>query len=194
MNAGAVLKAHGWRGHGHTLHATSDSTGLAKPLLLPRKDNKLGVGKMHATTDQWWLSAFDQQLQGLDTSKKGVVVQTVTHGRLNAVAAGGGGKYQGVSGLYATFVKGGMLEGTITPGESTDTNEEKQKHVPETKEERRARREAKRLRKADRAARRRAEALGSKIPPSETKEDRRLRREARRKRRKEEAGEKDSEG
>ncbi len=62
----ASLSSQGWRGHGHTLHATDDSTGLARPLLLARKDNRLGIGsKEHgATSDQWWLNAFDQQLKG----------------------------------------------------------------------------------------------------------------------------------
>jgi len=191
MNASAVLEAHGWRGRGHTLHATDDSTGLARPLLLPRKDNKLGLGKKpHATADQWWLMAFDQQLQGLDTSKKGLVVQTVTHGTLNAVAAGGGGKYQGAAGLYASFVRGGMLDGTITPKESMASEEEKQ--VKETTEQRRARREAKRLKKKEKAAARQAEARdeGTESPP-ETKEERRARKEAKRKRRKAEGREKD---
>lgn len=214
MNAHALLTSQGWRGHGHTLHATDDTTGLAKPILVSRKDNKLGVGKKeHATADQWWLNAFDQQLQGLDTSKPGVVVQTVTNGRLNAIATAGAGKYKGWASLYTSFVSGGLLEGTIKVKESsssgsssngsgteTTATPEVEDGAPavrkESREERRARKEARRKRKAERAARRveraarraaKAEAKLAKGKESEVeiKAERRARREDRRKRKEE---------
>ncbi|ATY59555.1 hypothetical protein CCM_05482 [Cordyceps militaris CM01] len=110
MNASALLTAQGWRGKGHSLHKTDDAVGLAKPLLLNRKNNTKGIGAtQHFTSDQWWMNAFDEQLQGLDTSKKGKVVQTITTGKLNAIEKGSLGKYS----LYTTFVRGGFLEGTI---------------------------------------------------------------------------------
>lgn len=197
MDAGALLKAQGWRGHGHSLHSTDDSIGLAKPLLISRKDNTLGIGKKdHVTSDQWWLNAFDQQLKGLDTTKKGTVVQKETKGGLNLLATGTG-KYKGAMGLYACFVRAGQLEGTITPAESetttgTDsTGQSGDAEAPakkETKEERRARKKARRLRKAEKAARRGAEEQDKVTKPAkekrnETKEDRRARKEAKRKRR-----------
>ncbi|KAK2003928.1 hypothetical protein LX36DRAFT_41773 [Colletotrichum falcatum] len=114
MDAHALLSAQGWRGKGHSLHATDDSIGLAKPLLLNRKDNTKGLGtKAHFTSDTWWMNAFDEQLQGLDTSKKGQVTQTVTQGRLNQIEKVSGGKWM----LYASFVRGGFLEGTIQESE-----------------------------------------------------------------------------
>ncbi|OBT52950.1 hypothetical protein VE04_06725, partial [Pseudogymnoascus sp. 24MN13] len=77
MNAHALLTSQGWRGSGHSLHAHSDSIGLARPLLVSQKQNTLGVGKkQHRTSDMWWMNAFDKSLQGLDTSKEGQVVQT----------------------------------------------------------------------------------------------------------------------
>lgn len=161
MDARALLSAQGWRGAGHSLHKSDDSIGLAKPLLLNRKDNTRGLGqKQHFTSDQWWMNAFDEQLKGLDTSKEGSVVQTVTTGKLNAID-----KPFGKWSVYATFVRGGFLEGTIekviendtsTSTDADDTQEEvvetsKTTKPIETKEERRARKEAKRKRKEERA-------------------------------------------
>jgi nucleolar protein TMA23 len=165
MDAHALLSSQGWRGTGHSLHMTDDSIGLAKPLLLSRKDNKQGLGqKQHFTSDQWWMNAFDEQLKGLDTSKKGKVIQTVTSGKLNSLD-----KNQGKYSVYTSFVRGGFLEGTIKhlqikdssasadSTESSDDNADPKtkntdsKLKTETKEERRARREAKRNRKEERA-------------------------------------------
>ncbi|KAK1981226.1 hypothetical protein LZ30DRAFT_593136 [Colletotrichum cereale] len=199
MDAHALLSAQGWRGKGHSLHATDDSIGLAKPLLLNRKDNTKGLGtKAHFTSDTWWMNAFDEQLQGLDTSKKGQVTQTVTQGRLNQIEKVSGGKWM----LYASFVRGGFLEGTIqeherkakekgeeqsgasTPeSEETTTSSESEaearpkknkekKEGGETKEERRARRAAKKARKAGREARRQARGTkkASMVPSRYRKE------------------------
>lgn len=123
MDAHALLTSQGWRGTGHSLHPTSDLTGLSKPILVSQKRNTLGVGKkQHKTSDMWWMNAFDSSLKGLDTSKEGVVVQTITSGGLDMVARGGG-KYVGKGGLYACFVRGEMLGGTLTP-ESMDESVE----------------------------------------------------------------------
>ncbi|KAK1704280.1 hypothetical protein BDP67DRAFT_418524 [Colletotrichum lupini] len=167
MDARALLQSQGWRGSGHSLHATDDRIGLAKPLLLNRKDNTKGLGtKAHFTSDTWWMNAFDEQLQGLDTSKPGQVTQTVTAGRLNQIEKVSGGKWM----LYASFVKGGFLEGTIEglervkqEGESfstsiasmtTTTKVNGKRKEGETKEERRTRKAAKAARKTAREARR----------------------------------------
>ncbi|QPG95959.1 hypothetical protein C2857_002705 [Epichloe festucae Fl1] len=117
MNASALLQSQGWRGKGHSLHKTDDSIGLAKPLLLNRKDNTKGLGTtQHFTSDQWWMNAFDEQLKGLETSKEGKVTQTVKTGKLNAIEKGSLGKYS----LYLSFVRGGFLEGTSKTSASDD--------------------------------------------------------------------------
>jgi nucleolar protein TMA23 len=157
MNAHALLTSQGWRGHGHSLHKTDDKIGLAKPLLLNRKSNTFGISeKNHFTSDQWWMNAFDEQLKGLETTKGGVK-QIITTGKLNAIEKGSLGKYS----LYTSFVRGGLLEGTLQGLEesTTETNsEEEEVQKKETKEERRARKEAKRQRKEQRALRRAARA------------------------------------
>ncbi|KAL8370526.1 hypothetical protein RB595_000752 [Gaeumannomyces hyphopodioides] len=175
MDAHALLKSQGWRGHGHTLHPSDDSAGLARPLLISRKDNTLGIGKKeHCTSDQWWLNAFDQQLQGLDTTGKtgAAVVQTVQRGALNAIQArGAAARYTGVYGLYASFVRGGLLEGTIsspsssgnsTPRDTSATAESTSEsgadtagrpRISETKSERKARRAQRRRERAEKKAR-----------------------------------------
>lgn len=155
MDAHALLTSQGWRGSGHSLHKTDDGIGLAKPILASRKNNTLGIGrKNHVTSDQWWLNAFDEQLKGLDTSNKTSVVQTNTKPtKLDGLLTHGAGKYTGANALYACFVSGGMLHGTLQPdaeGESTDATPEAEVAPvkKETKEERRARREERRRRKA----------------------------------------------
>ncbi|UKZ65267.1 uncharacterized protein TrAtP1_006460 [Trichoderma atroviride] len=167
MDAHALLSAQGWRGTGHSLHKTDDSIGLAKPLLLNRKANTKGLGNTkHFTSDMWWMNAFDEQLKGLDTSKKGQVVQTVKTGKLNALDHGNVSKYS----VYASFVRGGFLDGTLsveTTDDSTSSDSEKSDDKKteakatkskETKEEKRVRKEEKRKRKEARALRRAAKA------------------------------------
>lgn len=159
MDAHALLTSQGWRGSGHSLHKTDDSIGLARPILVSRKNNSLGIGrKNHVTSDQWWLNAFDEQLKSLDTSNKTSVVQTKTNTtKLEGLLTHGAGKYTGANALYACFISGGLLKGTLQTEEedqSTDATPEAEV-VPvrkETKEERRVRREAKRQRKAAKLA------------------------------------------
>ena len=210
MDAAALLQSQGWRGKGFSLHPTNNTIGLAKPLLISRNTDGRGIGKKaHYTSDQWWLHAFDQKLKGLDTSKKGIVVQSVTQGKLDIIASSQpNGKYTGVSGLYASFVRGGMLDATmeveLVRGESTDatpmTSDDsegsvtrKEKHG-ESKAERHARRVARKLHKAEKAARKAAEAKAARktrekaakkelkqaTKANETKEERRARRTERR--------------
>jgi nucleolar protein TMA23 len=204
MDAAALLKSQGWRGKGFSLHPNDNSIGLAKPLLISRNTDGRGIGqKTHYTSDQWWLHAFDQKLKGLDTSKKGQVVQSVTQGKLDVIAsAQPNGKYTGASGLYASFVRGGLLEGTIGyksgAGESTDAtpatsddgegSTSRKERREETKAERQARRAARRLRKEEKAARKAAEKTTRKElkkRATETKEERRARRAERRARKEE---------
>ncbi|KAK0751475.1 hypothetical protein B0T18DRAFT_478378 [Schizothecium vesticola] len=199
MDASALLKSQGWRGTGFSMHPTDNSIGLARPLLLSRNTDGRGVGqKPHHTSDQWWLHAFDQKLKGLDTSKKGAVTQAVTQGKLDVVSAGKpGGKYTGSAGLYASFVRGETMVGSLTlPREETATATEGSEEG-ETKAERKARRAVKereraRRREEEERARRKAARKAEKRAGrgGETKEERKARRaerrarkEARRKRR-----------
>ncbi|KAK0747864.1 hypothetical protein B0T21DRAFT_406435 [Apiosordaria backusii] len=227
MNASALLQSQGWLGKGHSLDShrfssssssstttttTTDTTnnpsgrnarGLVNPLLISRNTDGRGIGtKTHYTSDQWWLSAFDQKLKGLDTtnSKQGIT-QTVTEGKLDAVGKIQEGKYTGTKGLYAFFVKGGLLEGTVevdllnndgTATPETDDNgggfslraklaakraKKEAKRARENKTDRKERKEAKRL-KRERREKKRAEK-GERI--GETKEERRAKKEERRK-------------
>lgn len=161
MDAHALLKSQGWRGSGHSLHKSDDSIGLAKPILTSRKNNTLGIGrKSHVTSDQWWLNALDEQLKSLDTSSKTSIVQTKKNTKLEGLLTAGAGKYTGANALYACFVSGGLLQGTLhgdNKDESTDTTPEAEVPAPpvkkESKEERRARREERRKRKAEKLAR-----------------------------------------
>ncbi|EFZ03588.1 hypothetical protein X797_004777 [Metarhizium robertsii] len=168
MDASALLTSQGWRGKGHSLHKTDNSIGLAKPLLLNRKDNRKGIGTTsHFTSDQWWLNAFDEQLQGLETSKEGKVTQTVKTGKLNAIEKGSLGKYS----LYTSFVRGGFLEATLLTSESSSEDESggtPKTSEPEAKTDKRARKEEKRRLKEEKAARRKE------------KEEKRLKKEAKR--------------
>ncbi len=200
MDAHAYLTSQGWRGSGHSLHATSDTIGLSRPLLVSQKQNVLGVGKkQHKTSDMWWMNAFDKSLKGLDTSEEGVVVQTVTSGALDMVAKGGG-KWAGKQGLYSCFVKGETLVGSVEEfrllkegnkmvinpdelmGEKSSKKERKAKKTMETKEERRWRKLEKR---AKRAEKEKKKAEGTATPSSDEsvetkaqrKERRRLKRE-----------------
>lgn len=201
MDARALLTSQGWRGSGHSLHKSDDTIGLSKPILASRKDNTLGIGrKNHVTSDQWWLNAFDEQLKSLDTSNKTSIVQTKKNTKLDSLLTAGAGKYKGVNALYACFVSGGMLEGSLSwksEGESTDATPEAEA-VPvrtETREERRARRAEKKRRKAEKEAKKLAKKMAkskskkdekkssTKRAASETKEERRARKEAKRKRR-----------
>ncbi|KAH8596580.1 hypothetical protein B0O99DRAFT_509700 [Bisporella sp. PMI_857] len=199
MDAHALLTSQGWRGTGHSLHATSDTVGLSRPLLVSAKNNTLGVGKkQHKTADLWWMNAFDKTLKGLDTSKEGQVVQTLTSGGLDMVVKGGA-KYVGNGGgLYASFVSGGVLGGTIDEKILSSTEiakatkreakaQSKAEHPSqrkdartETKEERKARKaskRAKRMQKASAGEESQSDSVNENgLTTTETKEERRERR------------------
>ncbi|KHN96804.1 DNA-directed RNA polymerase II subunit RPB1 [Metarhizium album ARSEF 1941] len=194
MDASALLASQGWRGKGHSLHKTDDSIGLARPLLLNRKDNTKGLGTTpHFTSDQWWMNAFDEQLKGLETSKEGKVTQTLKTGKLNAIENGSLGKYS----LYASFVRGGFLQGTLSASETSSDAEGESSETPATSEpdgkaEKKARKEERRrLKDVKVASRREREEKRRKkeiqrhaeqgaIP--ETKGERRARKEEKRRR------------
>jgi hypothetical protein len=100
MDASAYLRKQGWRGDGHSLDHSN--RGIKKPLLVSKKVDVLGVGLNKHTTvsDQWWLRAFDQGLKKLGTGEQSALSQIQKHG-----------VYRG--GLYANFIKGERLEGSI---------------------------------------------------------------------------------
>lgn len=170
MNAHALLTSQGWRGTGHSLHHSSDTIGLSRPLLVSKKDNVLGVGKkQHKTSDMWWMNAFDASLKGLDTSKEGQI-KVQEGGGLEMVVKGGSKWVGGKGGLYSFFVRGETVGGTIEDkkkavvdiivGEEKGEKgkgkgkEKKRKgdERRESKEERRARKEKKRADRARKAA------------------------------------------
>lgn len=119
MDTRAYLTGQGWLGTGHSLHPTG--RGIKKPLLVSRKSNVLGVGKKKHDThaDQWWARAFDAGLKSLEVGRSessGATesVKAGTWGQLDTLKAGGQ-KWAGNGGLYAGFVRGEGLSGTITP-------------------------------------------------------------------------------
>ncbi|KAK3949130.1 hypothetical protein QBC32DRAFT_267455 [Pseudoneurospora amorphoporcata] len=200
-----LLKSQGWRGKGYSLHPTDNSIGLSNPLRISRNTDGRGIGQStHYTSDQWWLAAFDEKLKGLDTSKNGQVTQTTTQSKLDAVTANiGGGKYTGAGGLYASFVRGEGLAGTVDSddsGRSTPTHgedvaglkggvskrtREKKREEKEEKKRRKAmeklkkkeeKKAAKKAAKKEEKKRRRKEEIGA----SETKEERKARKMERR--------------
>ncbi|KAF7911053.1 uncharacterized protein EAF01_002561 [Botrytis porri] len=208
MNAHALLTSQGWRGTGHSLHHSSDTIGLSRPLLVSKKDNLLGVGKkMHKTADMWWLNAFDASLKGLDTSKEGQV-KVQEGGGLEMVVKGGSKWVGGKGGLYSFFVRGETVGGTMEDREKEKkamdiiVEEEKSRkgknkkrkgeERKESKEERRTRKEKKRAERASKSAAKEAkkikEGKENKTPSAsstdsektETKEERRERKERKR--------------
>ena len=177
MDAHALLTSQGWRGTGHSMHPTSDTNGLSRPLLVSQKDNNYGVGrKQHKTSDMWWMNAFDRSLKGLETDG-GKLVQTVTSGGLDMVVKGGARWVgSGSGGLYGSFVKGDSLGGTITPEKSgAEMVERKRRRDGETKEDRRARKAAKRSAKLLESTSGETTEIEAK---AETKEERKARRAA----------------
>ncbi|KAI0452355.1 hypothetical protein F5B21DRAFT_345867 [Xylaria acuta] len=173
MNAHALLTAQGWRGTGHSLHPTDDRTGLTHHILIKRNQDGSGLGsKKDHKQEAWWLNAFDQALKGIDV-KSGTMKQTLKGGALEKITARNATtKYTGARGLYTSFVRGGVMEGSAdepaaslpTPpdsGAGTPLGQEPETKIgerEETREEKKARREAKKLKKAEKAEKAEKEA------------------------------------
>ncbi|KAK5171210.1 uncharacterized protein LTR77_004354 [Saxophila tyrrhenica] len=127
MDASAYLRKQGWRGEGHSLDHTD--RGIKRPLLVSKKVDVLGVGlnKHTSVSDQWWLRAFDQGLKNLGSGQEISLAQIQKHG-----------VYRG--GLYANFVKGEKLEGSIgnsllpTPDTTSETDTESSSEQESTSE------------------------------------------------------------
>lgn len=115
MDTAAYLTRQGWRGSGHSLHPSGH--GIAKPLLVSKKNNLLGVGnrKSDALAGQWWLKAFDNTLKQVnigaaDGAPKSVEEVTPKFQRSFYSNA-----------LYSNFVKGEGLSGTQSPATKLQT-------------------------------------------------------------------------
>ncbi|KAI4088987.1 MAG: hypothetical protein LQ339_008629 [Xanthoria mediterranea] len=111
MNAAAYLTNQGWPGSGHALHP--NGKGISKPLLVSRKANVFGVGKVahDAQADQWWSKAFEETLRSLngqDTAKKGATSCEVD-AKSPAILST---RWTTNGGLYGSFVRGEGLRGT----------------------------------------------------------------------------------
>lgn len=111
MDTAAYLSKHGWQGKGHSLHP-SKPTSLRRPLLISKKIDVLGlgIGKNDSVSDQWWLRAFDSSLAALGTGKGKVGDTALGAVRVHGVRKGG---------LYARFVRGERLEGSLDPASSS---------------------------------------------------------------------------
>lgn len=130
MNSAAYLTKHGWLGNGHSLHPKGH--GIKKPLLIAVKQDLLGVGKkkndVHA--DQWWARMFESTLKELQIGTQGtlakpealpvassrIIADTLTYQRSNKL---------GIGDLYAHFVKGESLDGTLKEGAENKTRVDK---------------------------------------------------------------------
>lgn len=184
MNAHALLTAQGWRGTGHSLHPTSDNTGLTHHILIKRNQDGSGLGsKKDHKQEAWWLNAFDQALKGIDT-KSGTMKQTLVGGALEKITARNAAtKYTGIRGLYNSFVRGGVMDGSvIDPATSSlptppDSGEGTPLVASESEKKKREKKEQKGKTKSKG---KREETKGE--TREETKEERRARREAKRSR------------
>ncbi|MCJ1296491.1 hypothetical protein MMC34_008057 [Xylographa carneopallida] len=122
MDTTAYLTNQGWLGLGHVLQPTG--RGIKKPLLVSKKSNVLGIGKKKhdAHADQWWARAFDNSLRGLEVSNNRTtgVTESVKFRPWEAsgMVKAGGEKSAGNGSLYAGFVRGEGLTGTIVPDTS----------------------------------------------------------------------------
>ena len=132
MDTSAYLAGQGWLGNGYSLDPTG--RGLKGPLLVSRKSNTFGVGvkKHDAHADQWWARAFDDSLKNLDVSKNEITGDTIgvtagVWGELDFMKAGGA-KWIGNGGLYAGFVKGESLGGTLR-AETKNIDEDKNQPI-----------------------------------------------------------------
>lgn len=108
MDTAAYLTRQGWRGSGYSLHPSGH--GIAKPLLISKKNDVLGVGnrKNDALASQWWLEAFDSTLKQVNVGAADGVskpVERVTSTFQRSFYS---------NALYTNFVKGEGLSGTQT--------------------------------------------------------------------------------
>ncbi|POS86493.1 hypothetical protein EPUL_001641 [Erysiphe pulchra] len=187
MDAHALLTKQGWRGTGNSLHPTNNSIGLAKPLLVGRKNDKVGLGKkVHQTSDMWWMHAFDESLKALEPTRQSTSIKPSPNtGGLEAIKRGAGKWILANGGLYANFVKGAGLAGTMlqVPNKITSTINSKNKS-PDKNVILKARKYLKNGLQKNMSDKRITESDNSRIKKSakchETKEERKARKAERR--------------
>ncbi|MCJ1423929.1 hypothetical protein MMC29_001814 [Sticta canariensis] len=118
MDTVAYLTRQGWLGSGHSLDPSGH--GIAKPLLISKKSDLLGLGKpkidVHA--DQWWARDFDTTLKRLNVSTDGapetpenVALERESQPVERSVLGSSKRRFD----LYGHFVQGEGLSGTHTP-------------------------------------------------------------------------------
>jgi hypothetical protein len=135
MDAHAHLLSLGWAGPGHALdsrpskgykqtgkrgldynpkQATNTGVGLVKPLMISQRRERFGIGKKDpkhepAAGNEWWLKGFETALGNIgksESERSGTATPVMGQGN-------GNGNGQKHAGLYAFFVKGQQMEGTI---------------------------------------------------------------------------------
>ena len=123
MNAHSHLLSQGWLGPGHSLQP-SRPNGLKKYLLVTQKADTHGIGKKNhnAHADQWWLTAFDNTLKDInfgttDGAKKPEVAVTAKQTMGPRIETLRMGKWFRNGGLYAGFVRGEEIKGTLREGD-----------------------------------------------------------------------------
>ena len=123
MNASSILRTQGWRGEGHGLQShkrEGSSRGLTKPLLVSQKHDSKGIGagkKFDAGASQWWLRGLEDGLGALKEREMRKVVREEVKVMDRGKVGMGPEKTEkgGLNALYAAFVKGKGLGGTIPP-------------------------------------------------------------------------------
>lgn len=158
MDSTAYLQRQGWLGRGHALNSQTRPGGLIKPLLLAHKQDLLGVGKKKHDVhgDQWWSRAFDSVLKSVnnpDADRK-TEAEKASEATAAAILIGQKNRHLAYASLYANFVKGEGLQGSLFEPKPPVSEVQ----VSDSKADRRARRtlklaEQERLRQARRAAR-----------------------------------------
>lgn len=99
MDPKAYLISQGWR-EGEPLQRG----GLKKPLLVKHRKDFKGLGFNPLASEGWWERVFDGHLKSLDaTTKSGSVQFSQDQEKLR----------KATSELYARFLPGGVLDGTI---------------------------------------------------------------------------------
>ena len=169
MDADAYLRKHGWRGSGAALGQSG--AGLAKPLLISQKQNKLGLGATTSATqwDTWWSSSLDSRLQKLQVVSAATTPAAIptppstpsTAEEVDKSLPGPRGKKR----LYGGFLKGAGLQGTGVLALDAGTGTADVEPVPQAPETALANEDATSQSKADRKAERRRKRLetGSRL-------------------------------
>lgn len=138
MDARAHLLALGWAGPGYSLdfrphkqqghrglaydpkQVRTAGSGLIKPLLISQKHDRSGIGrKAHepAAGREWWLKDFETALSNIAKSD--------SERTSGAATPEPPLRTEKASELYAYFVKGQSLQGTLKPSDRTKKNKRK---------------------------------------------------------------------